>query len=98
MCCSENAVISLRDGCLCLLLRVGDMRNTHLVEAHVRLQLIKQRITDEGEVLGARDECHMVVMVVVSRWSRCTSANWPWANTTTTTIDSSWYGHSPSAT
>ena len=48
--CSDNAVISLRDGQLCFLLRCGDMRNTHLVEAHIRMQMIRQRITEEGEV------------------------------------------------
>lgn len=48
---SKNACISLRDGQLCFLFRVGDMRNTHLVESHIRLQLIKKRSTEEGEVL-----------------------------------------------
>uniref|UniRef100_A0A914UXD9 Uncharacterized protein n=1 Tax=Plectus sambesii TaxID=2011161 RepID=A0A914UXD9_9BILA len=46
---SRHAVVALRDGQLCLLFRVGDMRNTHLVEAHVRLQLITDRETEEGE-------------------------------------------------
>ncbi|CAJ0564377.1 unnamed protein product, partial [Mesorhabditis spiculigera] len=35
---------------LCFLCRVGDMRNTHLVEAHVRLQFITDRETSEGEI------------------------------------------------
>uniref|UniRef100_A0A915JJB9 Uncharacterized protein n=1 Tax=Romanomermis culicivorax TaxID=13658 RepID=A0A915JJB9_ROMCU len=48
---SKFACISLRDGSLCFLVRVGDMRQTHLVEAHIRLQLIKKRVTTEGEVL-----------------------------------------------
>ncbi|VDN00747.1 unnamed protein product [Thelazia callipaeda] len=47
---SEKAVICLRDGQLCFLCRVGDMRNTHLVEAHVRLQFITDRETAEGEI------------------------------------------------
>ncbi|CAJ0956276.1 unnamed protein product, partial [Mesorhabditis belari] len=47
---SEKAVICLRDGQLCFLCRVGDMRNTHLVEAHVRLQFITDRETSEGEI------------------------------------------------
>ncbi|KIH51981.1 hypothetical protein ANCDUO_17924, partial [Ancylostoma duodenale] len=46
----EKAVICLRDGQLCFLCRVGDMRNTHLVEAHVRLQFISDRETAEGEI------------------------------------------------
>uniref|UniRef100_A0A2K6VZ69 Uncharacterized protein n=1 Tax=Onchocerca volvulus TaxID=6282 RepID=A0A2K6VZ69_ONCVO len=47
---SEKAVICLRDGHFCFLCRVGDMRNTHLVEAHVRLQFITDRETAEGEI------------------------------------------------
>ena len=34
---SKNAVITMRDGRLCLLFRVGDMRRSQLAEAHVRL-------------------------------------------------------------
>ena len=36
---SKNAVICMRDGKLCLLFRVGDMRKSSLAEAHVRLQV-----------------------------------------------------------
>lgn len=48
---SKNAVICMRDGKLCLLFRVGDMRKTSLAEAHVRLQMIKKCLTYEGELL-----------------------------------------------
>jgi hypothetical protein len=48
---SKNAVITLRDGRLCLICRVGDMRKSHIVEAHVRMYLIKKRVTQEGEIL-----------------------------------------------
>jgi potassium inwardly-rectifying channel subfamily J len=48
---SKNAVICMRDGQLCCLFRVGDMRRSQLAEAHIRLQMIKKRITDEGELL-----------------------------------------------
>ena len=48
---SKNAVICKRDGELCLLFRVGDMRRSHIVEAHVRAVLIKKRVTLEGEVM-----------------------------------------------
>jgi len=48
---SKNAVISLRDGRLCLICRVGDMRKSHIVEAHVRMYLIKKKVTQEGEIL-----------------------------------------------
>ncbi|EYC31819.1 hypothetical protein Y032_0003g1256 [Ancylostoma ceylanicum] len=48
---SKNAVICMRDGKLCLLFRVGDMRKSSLAEAHVRLQMIKRCVTYEGELL-----------------------------------------------
>lgn len=48
---SRNAVISHRDGVPCLMFRVGDMRKSHIIEAHVRAQLIKHKITKEGENL-----------------------------------------------
>jgi potassium inwardly-rectifying channel subfamily J len=48
---SRNAVISHRDGVPCLMLRVGDMRKSHIIEAHVRAQLIKHKVTKEGESL-----------------------------------------------
>ena len=41
---SRNAVICQRDGYLCLMFRVGDMRKSHIVEAHVRAQLIKRKV------------------------------------------------------
>lgn len=41
---SKNACGSLRDGALTFLFRVGDMRDTHLVEAHIRLQMIMKRV------------------------------------------------------
>ncbi|KAJ8319294.1 hypothetical protein KUTeg_004385 [Tegillarca granosa] len=48
---SKNACVCKQDGDLCLLLRVGDMRKSHIVEAHVRAVVIKKKITKEGEVL-----------------------------------------------
>lgn len=48
---SHNAVIAMRDSKLCLMWRVGNLRKSHIVEAHVRAQLIKPRITDEGEYI-----------------------------------------------
>jgi len=48
---SRNAVVCQRDGTNCLLFRVGNMRHTSLVEAHVRAILISKRVTEEGEVL-----------------------------------------------
>ncbi|CAL8273935.1 unnamed protein product [Lota lota] len=46
---SRNAVIALRDGRLCLMWRVGNLRHSHIVEAHVRAQLLRPYVTAEGE-------------------------------------------------
>ncbi|BFZ02851.1 hypothetical protein BsWGS_05890 [Bradybaena similaris] len=48
---SKSACICKQDGDLCLLLRVGDMRKSQIVEAHLRAVLIKKKITKEGDVL-----------------------------------------------
>jgi len=46
---SRNAVICQRDGQLCLMFRVGDMRKSHIIAAHIRAQMIRSRVTAEGE-------------------------------------------------
>ncbi|XP_062294195.1 ATP-sensitive inward rectifier potassium channel 12-like [Scomber scombrus] len=48
---SKNAVIAMRDGKLCLMWRVGNLRRSHIVEAHVRAQLIRSYVTAEGEFI-----------------------------------------------
>ncbi|CAD6220766.1 GSCOCG00011585001-RA-CDS [Cotesia congregata] len=48
---SRNAVICQRDGLPCLMFRVGDMRKSHIIEAHIRAQMIKKKVTREGESL-----------------------------------------------
>ncbi|XP_056143287.1 ATP-sensitive inward rectifier potassium channel 12 [Lampris incognitus] len=48
---SHHAVIAMRDGKLCLMFRVGNLRKSHIVEAHIRAQLVKPRITEEGEYI-----------------------------------------------
>ena len=48
---SKNAVVCQRDGTNCLLFRVGNMRHSSLVEAHVRAILISKKVTQEGEVM-----------------------------------------------
>ncbi|KAM6910665.1 ATP-sensitive inward rectifier potassium channel 14 [Xenentodon cancila] len=53
---SETAVVALRDGKLCMMWRVGNLRKSHLVEAHVRAQLLKPRVTPEGEYLPLDNE------------------------------------------
>ncbi|KAF4522498.1 hypothetical protein B566_EDAN002583 [Ephemera danica] len=49
---SRNAVICQRDGQLCLMFRVGDMRKSHIIGAGIRAQLIRSRQTKEGEVMA----------------------------------------------
>ncbi|XP_019379178.1 PREDICTED: G protein-activated inward rectifier potassium channel 1-like [Gavialis gangeticus] len=57
---SRAAVISRRDGKLCLMFRVGNLRNSHMVSAQIRCKLIKSRQTPEGEFLPL-DQCELDV-------------------------------------
>ncbi|KAJ8347530.1 hypothetical protein SKAU_G00261190 [Synaphobranchus kaupii] len=48
---SKHCVISERDEQLCLLFRIGDLRESHMVDAKIRAKLIKSRQTKEGEFI-----------------------------------------------
>ncbi|XP_010279880.1 PREDICTED: G protein-activated inward rectifier potassium channel 3-like, partial [Phaethon lepturus] len=48
---SKNCVISRQDEKLCLMFRVGDLRDSHIVEASIRAKLIKSKQTQEGEFI-----------------------------------------------
>ena len=48
---SKNAVIAERDGKLCLMLRLGDIRQSHLYDCNIRAELIQAKITQEGECM-----------------------------------------------
>lgn len=48
---SRQACICLRDGNLCLLFRIGDMRKSFIIGASVMAQVVRRRSTDEGEVI-----------------------------------------------
>ena len=48
---SENCVIALRDGKMCLMFQVGDIRKRQLLEAHVRLYLFRSLCTEEGRII-----------------------------------------------
>ncbi|XP_072518887.1 G protein-activated inward rectifier potassium channel 3-like [Salminus brasiliensis] len=48
---SKRCVISERDENLCLLFRIGDLRESHMVDAKIRAKLIKSRQTKEGEFI-----------------------------------------------
>ncbi|XP_055609819.1 ATP-sensitive inward rectifier potassium channel 12-like [Uranotaenia lowii] len=46
---SKSAVICQRDGELNLMFRVADMRKSHIIGANIRAQLIRSKVTREGE-------------------------------------------------
>ncbi|XP_014679707.1 PREDICTED: G protein-activated inward rectifier potassium channel 3-like [Priapulus caudatus] len=48
---SKLAVVCARDGALCLQFRVGDMRRSQIISAHVRALLYRTVTTREGDVL-----------------------------------------------
>eukprot|EP00095_Tigriopus_kingsejongensis_P004647 maker-scaffold29_size597861-snap-gene-3.9 protein:Tk04647 transcript:maker-scaffold29_size597861-snap-gene-3.9-mRNA-1 annotation:"g protein-activated inward rectifier potassium channel 3-like isoform x3" len=48
---SKNAVITLRNGALMILCRISDLRKASLLEAHVRMIVIRKEKTDEGEII-----------------------------------------------
>ncbi|KAM6106606.1 G protein-activated inward rectifier potassium channel 3 [Pterocles gutturalis] len=48
---SSHAVVALRDERLCLMFRVGDLRDSHIVEASIRAKLIRSKQTREGEFI-----------------------------------------------
>jgi len=48
---SKCAVINMRNNQLCFMFRVGNMRKSHLVEASIKMQMVRSRVTREGEHL-----------------------------------------------
>ncbi|XP_028280651.1 G protein-activated inward rectifier potassium channel 3 isoform X2 [Parambassis ranga] len=48
---SRTCVVANRDDQMCLMFRIGDLRESHMVDAKVRAKLIKSRQTAEGEFL-----------------------------------------------
>lgn len=48
---SRSAVIARRDGTFSLMCRVGDMRRSHIIEACAKMYLVRERKTQEGEVI-----------------------------------------------
>nr|CAD7194324.1 unnamed protein product [Timema douglasi] len=49
---SRNALICKRHGKLCLLIRVGDLRKSNIIESKIFMQIIHNQITPEGEFLS----------------------------------------------
>lgn len=48
---SKHAVIALREGKLCFMLRVGDLRKSMIISATIRMQVVKKTSSLEGEVV-----------------------------------------------
>ncbi|CAK9290592.1 unnamed protein product [Gordionus sp. m RMFG-2023] len=48
---SKKAVICTRDGQLCLCIRIGDMRTSHMIGAHTKSYMFRKKITQEGEII-----------------------------------------------
>ncbi|XP_038661980.1 ATP-sensitive inward rectifier potassium channel 11-like [Scyliorhinus canicula] len=48
---SKHAVVAPRNGRLCFMCRVGDLRKSMIIAASIRLQLVRRTATAEGEVL-----------------------------------------------
>ncbi|KAJ7329253.1 hypothetical protein JRQ81_015427 [Phrynocephalus forsythii] len=48
---SRNAVIAVRNGRLCFMFRVGDLRKSMIINASVRIQVVRKTTTPEGEVI-----------------------------------------------
>ncbi|XP_018415517.1 PREDICTED: ATP-sensitive inward rectifier potassium channel 8 [Nanorana parkeri] len=48
---SRHAVIAVRNGRLCLMFRVGDLRKSMIISASVRILVVRKTVTPEGEVI-----------------------------------------------
>jgi len=49
---SKNAVVTLRDGVMCLVWQMTDIQVSQLVETHFRAQLRMNKVTKEGELIN----------------------------------------------
>ncbi|KAG6939572.1 potassium voltage-gated channel subfamily J member 8 [Chelydra serpentina] len=48
---SRHAVIAVRNGRLCFMFRVGDLRKSMIISASVRIQVVRKTTTPEGEII-----------------------------------------------
>lgn len=48
---SKHAVISIRNGKLCFMVRIGDLRKSMIISATVRMQVVRRTTTKEGELV-----------------------------------------------
>jgi hypothetical protein len=84
---SHNAVVSERDGKLCFMFKLANIRITQLSDARVKMLMIKSRRTSEGEFIPFQS----YDMKVGHEWSGNDSIFFPWPKTVEHIIDQ----HSP---
>ncbi|XP_052870230.1 G protein-activated inward rectifier potassium channel 3-like [Anopheles cruzii] len=71
---SRHAVISQRDEELCLAFRIGDMRKSHIIGANIRAQLLRPKVTSEGDTL---EQYHTELELTVDGCSSDVFLIWP---------------------
>lgn len=82
---SHNAVVSERDGQLVFMFKIGNVRNSQLSDAKVRMLMIKPRVTRDGELIPFQT----YDMKVGYDWSSNETVFFPWPKTVEHVIDSS---------
>lgn len=80
---SHNAVVSERDGKLCFMFKLANIRISQLSDARIKLLMIKSRRTDEGEFIPFQS----YDMKVGHDWSGNDSVFFPWPKTVEHVID-----------
>lgn len=80
---SHNAVVSERDGKLCFMFKLANIRISQLSDAKIKIIMIKSRRTDEGEFIPFQS----YDMKVGHNWSGNDSVFFPWPKTVEHVID-----------
>lgn len=80
---SHNACVSERDGKLCLMFKLANIRISQLSDARVKMHMIKSRRTTEGEFIPFQS----YDMKVGHNWSGNDSIFFPWPKTVEHVID-----------
>lgn len=84
---SRYAVICQRDGKLCFMFRLGDMRKkSHLIGATIRTRFIRSRVTSEGETLSPH-VTYLKVREEHRRWTCFLCLSIPLYSFAQTTVD-----------
>lgn len=80
---SHNAVVSERDGKLCFMFKIANVRISQLSDARLKILMIKSRLTSEGEFIPFQS----FDMKVGYDWSGNDSVFFPWPKTVEHVID-----------